>query len=47
LVVDGGYLFVESFHIVLEIILLLAQKVRDLLTFEQLFLNMVILTSQN
>lgn len=46
-VVDGGYLFVESLHIVLEMILLLAQKARDLLIFQQLFLNGPRLTSQN
>jgi hypothetical protein len=47
LVIDGGYLFVEGFHIVLEMILLLAQKARDLLIFQQLFLNVPQLTSQN
>ena len=47
MVIDGGYLFVEGFHIVLEMILLLAQKARDLLIFQQLFLNVPQLTSQN
>jgi len=47
LVIDGGYFFVKSLHIVLEEVLLLAQEGRYLLVFQQLFLHSDRRTSQN